>query len=51
MILMDEMIPLRLYSSKLRAYIPFNALSKKKNALVTLLTDSLDDSVEIINMS
>ena len=50
MILMDEMIPLRLYSSKLRAYIPFNALSKKKNALVTLLTDSLDDSVEIINM-
>ena len=50
MILMDEMIPLKLYSSKMRAYIPFNVVNKKKGAMITLLTNSLDDSIDLINM-
>ena len=50
MILMDEMVPLRLYSSKLRAYIPFNPANKKKGAMITLLTNGVDDSIQLINM-
>ena len=50
MILMDEMIPLKLYSSKMRAYIPFNVVNKKKGAMITLLTNSLDDSIDLINI-
>lgn len=50
MILMDEMRPLRLYSSKMRAYIPFNAANKKKGSMITLLTNSLQDSIDLINM-
>lgn len=50
MILMDEMIPLKLYSSKMRAYIPFNVVNKKKGAMITLLSNSLDDSIDMMNM-
>ena len=50
MILMDEMVPLRLYSYKLRAYIPFNPANKKKGAMITLLTNGVDDSIQLINM-
>ena len=51
MILMDEMIPMRLYSSKQRAYLPFNPANKKKGAMVTLLTKNMEDSIELINTS
>lgn len=49
MILMDEMLPLKLYSSKQRAYLPFNPTNKKKNARITLLTRSMRDSIDLIN--
>ena len=49
MILMDEMIPMRLYKNKQRAYIPFNPANKKKGSIVTLLTRSLNDSIDLIN--
>lgn len=49
MILMDEMLPLRLYSSKQPAYLPFNPTDKKKGAMITLLTKSMDDSITLIN--
>ena len=50
MILMDEMIPLKLYSSKQKVYVPFNVLNKKKGAMITLLTSSVENSVECINL-
>ena len=50
MILMDEMIPMRLYSAKQKAYIPFNVINKKKGAMITLLTSSIDNSIECINL-
>lgn len=49
MILMDEMIPLRLYSTRQRAYLPFNPTNKKKGAMITLLTQSMEDSITLIN--
>ena len=49
MILMDEMIPMKLYSSKQRAYLPFNPVNKKKGALVTLLTQDIRQSIDLIN--
>ena len=50
MILMDEMVPMRLYSAKQKAYIPFNVINKKKGAMITLLTSSIDNSIECINL-
>lgn len=50
MILMDEMYPLRLYSSKLKAYIPFNPANKKKGSAITLLSNSLQNSIDMINL-
>ena len=49
MILMDEMIPMKLYSNKQRAYLPFNPVNKKKGALVTLLTQDIKQSIDLIN--
>ena len=51
MILMDEMIPMKLYSSKQKAYLPFNPTNKRKGSLVTLLTRDIDDSIDLIKMS
>lgn len=48
MILMEEMIPMRLYSRKQRAYLPFNPANKKKGALITLLTRDFDESLELM---
>lgn len=49
MIMMDEMIPLKVYSNKALAYMPFNPTNKKKGAIVTLLTKNIGDSIELIN--
>ena len=49
MILMDEMIPMKLYSGKLKAYLPFDPVNKKKGATITLLTKSVQDSIELMN--
>ena len=51
MILMDEMIPMKLYSSKQKAYLPFNPTNKRKGSLVTLLTRDIDDSIDLMKMS
>lgn len=48
MILMDEMIPMRLYSRKQRAYLPFNPANKRKGALITLLTRDFEESIELM---
>ena len=48
MILMDEMIPMKLYSGKLKAYLPFNPTNKRKGATITLLTKSVQDSIELM---
>ena len=50
MILMDEMIPMKLYSSKQKAYLPFNPTNKRKGSLVTLLTRDIDDSIDLMKM-
>ena len=50
MILMDEMYPLRLYSSKLKAYVPFNPANKKKGSAITLLSNSLQNSIDMMNL-
>lgn len=49
MILMDEMIPMKLYSGKLKAYLPFDPVNKRKGATITLLTKSVQDSIELMN--
>lgn len=49
MILMDEMIPMKLYSGKLKAYLPFDPANKRKGATITLLTKSVQDSIALMN--
>lgn len=48
--MMDELQPLRLYSSKRKVYIPFNTLNKKKGARIELLTKDLKTSSELMNL-